>query len=221
MAEDKANQPEEFGIDSSTSSKSRVNFRAGFTRSFLGAVKAHEIGKGQKFFVLDFEFVDREGLRSFTHREFIPTGKANAKKTETEDYADKRQRFNTRIKHLWEAFKPYPVPPAEPIGKGAKDWKDFLTKIAEAFNTHNEGQPIYKGIEVWLKVTFNDKDDLQLPLLPNFIEKVTAKTEKAPDSLEINNKYDKLEQNKKPSAGSGNVIGGSGGGGASASGDFF
>lgn len=217
MSDQQSNQQEEFGIDSNTTSKSRVNFRAGFTKSYLTEVKAEEIGKkAEKFFVLNFNFIDEENNRSFRHTEFIPKGKAG-KKTEAEDYTEKRQRLNSRIKHLWEAFAVF----TDASIPKAKNWNEFFTNIATAFNTGNDGQPIYKGIKVWLKTTYNDKNDLQLPLLPNFIERIGTKNEQRPETLEINLKYDKTEQDKKPSAGGPGVMGGGSSGGSSASGDFF
>lgn len=199
-------QQEEFGIGNETNSKSRVNFKGGFTKGGLRNVTAHEIGKGNKFFVLDFEFVDHEGIRSLLHREFIPTGKASAKKTEKEDYDDKRSRFNSRIKHLYEAFATFPE---TGLGKGAKDWKDFFTKIAEGFNTGGaEGKPIYKGIMIWIKATYNNKNDLQLPLLPNFVERISTSNEHEPKTLEINKTYDKTTQTDAPSPGAPGTFGG-------------
>lgn len=201
QAENTTNQ-EEFGIGSETTSQSLVNFIGGFTKSFLGEVKAHEIGKDKKFFVLDFRFKDTENIKTFVHREFIPTGKANQKQTEKENYDTNRERFNSRVKHIWEQFMEFPK---EGLGKGSKSWDEVFTKIALAFNTSNNGNAIYIDIEgdkknykqVWLKCTYSKDNQIQFPIIPNFIERVKKGINETIDkikTLQIDKKWDKVTQ---------------------------
>jgi len=133
---------EDFGIGSETVSKTRVNFTGGFTKSILVGVKAAEIGKDAKYFVLDFNFKDIEGIKSFQHRVFIPKGQANSKENEADNYITRKNRFNACIKHIWEGFATFPT---EGLGKGATSWNDLFTKIADAFNSGGaNGLPIYQ-----------------------------------------------------------------------------
>lgn len=208
-------QQEEFGIGLDVKSTNRVDMPAGLQKAHLVSVKAEEIGKNTKYFTLAFSFLDIEGNKSFNHVEFIPVGKANDKQTEQENYESKRAGFNSRIKHIWEAFGTW-------VGiQGAKSWQDLFEKIASEFNNANEGTPIFmkngKHLPVWIKTTYNNKNSLQFPLSPNFIEKGTEENKIAPKTLAINAKYDKITQTVAPDPlGGGNVLGG----GASTSGGF-
>lgn len=217
--EKNSGQPQEdFGIGADVTGKNAASFTAGFNRADLVGVVAREIGKGDsKYFVLDFKFVDPDRVKSFTHREFIPKGKSNTKQTEKENYDDRKMRFNTRIKHIWEEYAQFP---SEPLGKGALSWNQLFTMVANSFNTSNNGGPIYMRkegdksftIPVWLKNTYDNDNNIQLPMFPNFIERITPETNASnkPKVLQINLKFDKMEQTKKldNTTSSGNLMGG-------------
>ncbi len=204
---EQVNNQEEFGIGAETSSSNLVSFPAGFRRADLTMVKAHEIGKGEKkFFVLDFKFQSPDRINTLVHREFIPKGKATQKETEAENYNTRKGWFNSRVKHIFEAYSDFPK---EGLGSGAKSWTELFQKIAQQFNTGKDGKEIYYNyngetatcIPVWLKVTYSNDGDIQIPLLPNFIERMTAESHaaNAPKTLE-KTKYDSFEAPPKKGA---------------------
>lgn len=216
-----ATEQEDFSIGAETSSSNIVNFPGGFNKAELVMVKAHEVGKGeQKYPVLDFKFVSLDRINSFIHREFIPKGKATAKENIDQNYITRKGWFNSRVKHIFEQYATFPT---EGLGKGVKGWGELFSKIAEVFNTGNNGKEIYfrrdgetvTCIPVWIKNTYSSGGDIQFPLLPNFIEKITPETNASgkPKTLE-HTKFDTFkmpEVNKeKPSnaMGSNGVVGG-------------
>lgn len=183
---------EQFGVTTETKSKNSTPFNAGITKGILTEVKKELVGKTEtKYLVLTFVFKDAEGNRTYRHSEFAVIGGDNI---------DKRKNgLNVRLKHIFEAFAPFP---ANGIGIGATSWEDFFDKVSAAFNTGNNGNPIFlredgeKKIPVvaYLKVVYDKKDNLGFPLSPNFIERVTADNTSAPKTIVIDKKYDRLEQ---------------------------
>lgn len=185
---------ESFGIDSNLEASNVVGFgKGGIFQAVLRQVKYHEIGKKNKYMVLDFVFTDLEKIRTFTHREFIPK--------RDDKFAKKVDYFNKRMKHLIEAYMKYPE---GGIGK-FKTFEEFLEGVAKFFNTGKEGKPIFKEdinlIPIWIKLTFFN-NNLGFPIFPNFIEKVRAGKE---TTLYIDKKFDSIEQaeSKSGSTGSG------------------
>lgn len=161
---------------------------------------------GSKTAVLDFVFVDRD-KRRFIHREWeldLSDNKLN----------DKIGYMQTRIKHIWvTVFGSFP---SDGIGTDAEGFKDFFTKVAEAFNSktfekvNNDGQkkqyPLYAKQEVYIKLTYYKKR-LGFPLSPDFLERVEES--KPCRVLIINPVHDKLE----PQKGAAGIPGASSGGG--------
>lgn len=198
-----------FGISTETKSKNATPFDGGFGKALLKDVKKEEIGKDTKYTVLTFSFIDLEGIKSYKHSEFIP-------QQTDENYEKKFNGLNSRIKHLFEAYAPFPT---TGIGMGAVSWDDFFDKVALAFNTGNNGQPIYKKVEgekaaliaVWLKLIYQKSGNLSFPLSPNFIEKIEASNQTTPKTLSIDKRYDNIVQPdvQKKSGDNGGIMGGS------------
>lgn len=187
-----ASPTESFGVTVDTKSKNSTPFNGGITKGILTEVKKELVGKSDtKYLVLTFVFKDVEGNRTYRHSEFAVIGGENI---------DKRKNgLNVRLKHIYEAFSPFPT---AGIGIGATSWEDFFDKTALAFNTGNAGKPIFfreeaeKKIPIvaFLKLVYDKKDNLQFPLSPNFIERVTADNTASPKTLIIDKKYDRIEQ---------------------------
>lgn len=207
------NQPEEqFGIGADVNSSNLVNFPGGYNKGELVGVKAHEIGRGEKFWVLDFTFKSLDRINTFVHREFIPKGKSTNKETTEENYKTRKGWFNSRVKHIWEAY--YAFPSTTGLGQGAKTWTELFQKIANEFNTAKNGKEIYLDyngesatyIPVWLKNTYSNDGDIQFPLLPNFIERITTETNVSgkPKTLETT-KYDVFVMPPKVQKGASNT----------------
>lgn len=186
-----------FGITTETQSKNTTPFKVStlhpFTKGFLASVIKEEVGKTEKYTVLTFIFKDAEGIRTYRHSEFAVND------TDPDKHKVKVNGLNVRIKHIYEAFTTFPI---TGIGVGASSWDDYFTKIALAFNTGNNGKPIYQrlveektvNIGVWLKVIYDKKDNLGFPLSPMFIERITADNQAEPKTLSIDKRYDRLEQ---------------------------
>lgn len=196
-----------FGIDQNTKSTNSVNYDKGGCdkKAALTGVKMEEVGKDIKYTVLSFTFLDHEGIKTFKHSEFLLD-------STDPDYNKKLMGMNSRIKHIYEAYKPLTVG----IGVGAASFKEYLEKIAEAFNTGNEGGlPIYKtdkgqSILTWLKLAYySKKGNIGFPLSPNFIERITQANQAGPKTLTINKQYDNVDQPEKRQA-AGNTYGGGG-----------
>lgn len=182
-----------FGVTNETKSNNSVSYDSGgFKKAILKEVSFEEVGKDVKYKVLSFKFVDEAGIKTFTHSEF-PVDMESA------DAAKRMEGLNVRLKHLYTAFAPF-----KEFGTTAKNFDEFFQQTAEAFNTGNEGTPIYKtdkGFKsVWLKLGYYSKKNptnIGFPLSPNFIEGITgAENSQKPKSLAINNKYDIIEQPK-------------------------
>lgn len=213
MSENNKVNNEEFGISVETSSSNAVSMSGGINKAVLVSVKAEEIGKTNKYKVLNFKFKDLEGIKSFSHTEFIPTGKATTKQTEAENYATKKGGFNSRIKHIFETYAKFPE---QGLGFGATNWDDFFNKIAEAFNTGNAGKPVFQQIKedktfnipVWIKNTYSSSNNLQFPMSPNFIERITPDSLDKAKTLVIDVRYDKITQIVQAPSNGGGVMGG-------------
>ena len=140
--------------------------------------------------VLAFKFVDIEKKRVHTHVEW--------ELEEDDKFESKLEAMQSRIKHIFEAFAPFPD---NGIGNKAKNMKEFFNEVAEAFNTTgNAGSPVYVNKPVHIKVAYSlkyAKAGLQLPYSPNFIEPVVSG--KA-TTLAINKKYETLTQPTSTSA---------------------
>lgn len=194
---------QKFGITEETKSSNSAGYdKGGFHKATLQSVSVEEVGKNEKYTVLSFKFLDHEGIKTFVHSEFMVS--------ETDENADKKiAGMNTRIKHIWEAFRkelPTDSKGNKGLGTDATSFEDFFRKIAEAFNTKgHEGTPIYKNkegkfIPVWIKLGYyGTKGNIGFPLSPNFIERLTESNIVQPKVLTINLKYDKIEQTKPAS----------------------
>lgn len=199
---------EQFGVTAETKSKNtNTPFNPGITKGILIKVEKEEVGKETKYTVLSFTFKDIEGNRTYKHTEFAVTS--------GDKIAERKEGLNVRLKHIFEAFTTFPI---TGMGNGATSWADFFEKCSIAFNTGNNGKPIFIREEaekkipivVYLKVVYsakNKKDDLGFPIFPNFIEKVTAENTSAPKTIVIDKKFDRLEQ---LGASKGNMMGGGG-----------
>lgn len=199
---------EGFGVTNETKSQNQVNYdKGGFKKATLVEVKTAEVGKDEanKYKVLSFKFIDADGIKTFTHSEFL------IDPTDT-DYAKKLNGMNVRIKHMYEAFLPFP---ATGVGVGATSFEDFFARVATAFNTGGtEGKPIFKDEKgsnklVWIKLGYYRKKDptqIGFPLSPNFIEGIKdAQGAAAPKTLTTNTKYDNYDQPKVGGASGGTM----------------
>lgn len=176
-----------FGISEDLSASNKIPFKSGIHVGFLTSVKGHRktSKKGEEYDVLEFNFVDIKGEASFEKLEFaIKQGDAK--------FADKQKAMNIRIKHIYEAYKPFPT---GGLGNGAKSWLEFFEIVAKGFNENGEGNtPIFKKdgkyIPVHLKFTYYN-NQIGFPYSPNFIETVKEGRETL---LRIDLQYDQMEQ---------------------------
>ncbi len=188
-----AGESVQFGVTTETKSRNQTPIKAGFTKAILTKVVKEIVGKDEnnKFTILTFYFIDIEGIGTYKHTEWIIKPTENKAK-------DKQNWLNSRIKHLYEAYAPFP---ANGIGVGATSWEDFFDKVASAFNTGNNGIPIYQRtdkdktlpIVTWIKLTYY-KQELKFPNFPNFIERVTENNIAEPKILFIDKKTDVIKQ---------------------------
>lgn len=125
---------------------------------------------GDKKRILNFVFVQKSTGRSHTHSEW-----GIDKYTDAEDLAKKVQGVLSRIKHIYEQYKEVdPVNGIEGTAE-ANDFDELFEVVAKAFNTGNEGTPIFTGIPVYIKLVINKKavdKGFQLPLSTPFLERV-------------------------------------------------
>jgi hypothetical protein len=187
-----------FGVSADLKSKNLTPFNPGINKAALIEVKREEVGKdAEKYLVLSFTFKDLEGNRTHKHSEFTVSN--------TDADRDKKiNGMNVRLKHIYEAFAPFPQ---AGLGVGAKSWEDFFDKVATSFNTGANGKPIfYREVEdkkvpihVFIKVSYQGKKEkLGFPLSPNFIERA-VEGQQSPKTIVIDKKYDKLEQSSNAS----------------------
>ena len=142
--------------------------------------------------VLQFVFVSPDNKQTYMHTEW--------EVDEEDSNKDKKQEgMNTRIKHIFECFAPFPE---KGIGTSAKNWAGFFEEVAKAFNAEvevevdgkKEKKKLIDTTLVWIKLTYY-KNRLQFPLSPNFVERATkgVKTD-----LRVNLEYDTIEQIPAP-----------------------
>jgi hypothetical protein len=181
-----------FGITQETKSGNNVPFLGGLNRGMLVAVKREEIGKNEKYNVLAFTFKDIENIKTFKHIEWVID-------SNDDKFTTKLNGMNSRIKHLYETFKPFPT---EGIGTKATNFEEFFVEVEKAFNTNDNGGKIFthkkddKEIPkaIWLKTVYNKKNEINFPLAPNFVELIKENNQNEPKTLVIDKRYDKIEQ---------------------------
>lgn len=187
-----------FGIDANTRSTNTVPFKVTkehwYNLAALESVSCDSTeiksGKqqGQTIKTLNFKFVAINPVTGAIdvaqHNEkFFPVDPTGAKAKEQQQY------LNQKIKHLYEAYAPFP---STGLGFGATDWDSFFQKLADDFNVPTgtgdtaTTAPIYKTtdgklIPVYLYLTYrtgtgSSNGLLQIPL-PNFIEKALKTTD--------------------------------------------
>lgn len=186
-----------FSITSNVKSVNTVPFSAGITKQefpvgvFLKSVSVESKGKeGQEADALVFHFVSdlnpAKTAKESTHIEF------QIEETDAK-FAEKLTAMQSRIKHIYEAFHPFPTEGINVEGENPTTL-DLLKAVAAAFNanigTPEEPKTIFTKQPVHLKLIYDKNDYLKFPYSPNFIEKASNKV----SILSINPKYDKLVQ---------------------------
>lgn len=179
-----------FAITTETKSTNKVLIPTGITTAYLTEVKIHERGdaeKGQTWKGLMFKFVstltpNAPVVKEFEHFEF-QIDETDAK------FDTKLEAFNSRIKHIYEAFDTFK---GIEVTKEDASFLDFMEAIADSFNKKDEqGKTMFEGKPVNIKIILQGKKDIPgFPYSPNFIERKRANAEQS--ILSINPKYDKL-----------------------------
>ena len=141
--------------------------------------------------VLQFIFRDSDG------RQHIRT--EWAQDSTEEKYMKKMDALNVRVNHMYKQY--YNTIPEGGIGTGTSDFFSYFKAIEEAFKANKE---IHK-INVYLKLVYFN-GNLDFPYAPNFLEKVIKDK---PCGLEVNLKYDHIEQSAPTNT---NIPGVNGGG---------
>jgi hypothetical protein len=189
-----------FSITTETKSTNRVLIPTGISPAYLKSVKIAEKGdesKGSTYQGLSFTFVstlnDKQVVKEFEHFEF-QIDETDAK------FESKLAAFNSRIKHIYEAFAPFK---GITVDKEDASFLDFMEAIAVSFNEVNDkGKTIFEGVPVNVKLVLSGKrDNISFPYSPNFIERKPVNESQS--ILSINPKYDKLVAT--PKAGMGNA----------------
>lgn len=181
-----------FGITQETKSENRVPFLAGINKGMLVSVEKKLKGKENAYTVLAFTFKDVENIRTFEHVEWTLN-------IDDEKFDVKMNGMNSRIKHLYEIYKPFP---SEGIGTKAKNFDEFFDAVVTAFNTHDDGGKIFTYKKenkelfkvIWLKTVYNKKGEINFPLSPNFVELIKENNQNQSKVLVIDKRYDKIEQ---------------------------
>jgi hypothetical protein len=116
-----------------------------------------------------------------THKRDIPALGISKNSPVTREDAVKLayDNFNTKLKHIATKF----VSEEEAI-INARSYEEFATKYVALLN-----KPQFKSIPLRLKLTLNNKDYVQIPLFPPFIELMDTPIEKS--QLKIT-QYDKV-----------------------------
>lgn len=185
-----------FGITEETKSKNAVPFKVTtahpINAGFLIKVAFEEITKKDETTTtaLVFYFEDEKKERSHREVEWV-LDEDDAK------FAAKLAAFQSRMKHIYEEFAPFPK---AGIGTDAENMTDFYKALETAFNKNGkEGQPIFQNVPIWIKLTWY-KGNLKFPYAPNFIEKIRisadGKTRKE-TNLVINPKFDVMDNDAK------------------------
>ena len=164
-------------------------------------------GQETVVYALEFLFKDNKD-RQFTHIEFPldPTSKNAEKEPDWQDQ---------KIKHIWEETIGANKLPAEGIGTTATTEAEYYELIAKAFNdvkvevpnpkakepvkegevppTATVSRVAYGQTHLYIKLTYN-KNRLQLPLFPNFIQRAVENGKQVPvEKLIIDPAYDLTE----------------------------
>lgn len=175
------------------------------------AKKMKESGLEVEKPVLIIVFKDAKA-RQFTHMEFPIND-------DDEKFDSKMDWLNQRIKHIWDEVIGADKFPANGIGSDAKDFGEFYTAVAAAFNsfgikkegTEQVAHP-YATVPLYLKLTYNG-DRLNLPLFPNFIQRAKSGDKQVPcEKLLINPNRDAIEIKAKQTTYSGGTDHAFGGG---------
>tara|TARA_R110000772_G_C13310328_1_gene440510 strand:- start:39783 stop:40445 length:663 start_codon:yes stop_codon:yes gene_type:complete len=157
------------------------------------AKKDYETKNG-KTDVIQFIFKDKEG------RQHIRT--EWAQDTTDEKYSKKVDAMNSRVKHMYTQL--YAEFPEKGIGVNAKSWFGYFEAMEAAFKSNKE----YHKIPLFLKLVYFN-GNLDFPYSPNFLQRAG---EGVICKLEINLKYDTIDQSSGGGAGVPNLPGGGAGG---------
>ena len=136
--------------------------------------------------VLNFIFKDNKD-RVFTHIEF-PLDDDDTK------FDDKLDWQRQRVKHIWDEAIGASLFPEE--GVNGADFAELFKDMADKFNglPASDGKPVYTKTLLYIKCTYN-KDRLQFPLFPNFVQKAKVGDKIVPViTLSINMSKDRIEQ---------------------------
>lgn len=177
-----------FGIGADTKSSISAPFEVTpekpFNQAFLVSVKSElkKIEKGddagKEKATLSFEFLSPDKTKRHVQTYFELN-------QESEKFQKALEILNQKIKHLYEAFAPFPT---NGIGNDLPEdatFADFYDAIALAFNNPSNEEtpkPIYKGKKCWVLLTYNNKGRLEIGF-PNFIELVTTQSNEKPLTL--------------------------------------
>ena len=180
----------DFGIDEKVEATRGGQFKGGIHKAFLleVSVDTKTSKKDESTYkVLSFKFSDPDNTRKFEHVEWVPKSDEPAKAQKA------LEAFNKRVKHIYETYAKFP---AGKVGGEAKSWEEYFEAIAKIFNEGAGGKPVHrtdKGglIMVWVKLTFNNTDNLGFPYSPNFIDLVKVDKD---TTLLIDKRYDRVEQ---------------------------
>ncbi len=181
-----------FGITADLKSNNNTPFIAGLHKGVLISVKAEEIGQDVKYKVISFTYKDLENVRTYKKSEFAIEGN-------DVDFAKKLEAFNIRIKHIFETYSKFPE---GGIGTTAKTFEEYLNMIELAFTKGRDGKPIFTKdisdkqsfLPVWMKLTYNKKNEIGFPYRPNFTELISESNVDKPKTLVIDKKFDIMEQ---------------------------
>lgn len=160
--------------------------------AYLMEVKAdpaYETKKGEKP-VLSFKFVNSDKTKQFIHFEWA-IDDMNATNA-----ADRLAAMQSRIKHIFETYEKFPE---QGIIPKEETFESFFEAVEMAFHgkkaKNSKASLIFtekeKPIPVYLKLVYNNQNTIQFPYAPNFIERQRGN---APKTLNVNLKYDKVEQ---------------------------
>lgn len=158
--------------------------------------------------VIQFIFKGSKG-EVHTHKEWLQD-KAEEK------YGENVAKMNGRVKHILEQTG-LDMPDGG-IGVDAKDFNEYFTAIAKAFNDQVvmvDEKPVKKYYQkrLYIKLTYY-KGNLNFPMFPDFIQAAEDNQGKAKVcDLTINHKYDTIEPDTTPSASFGGGTGGDAGAG--------
>lgn len=148
----------------------------------------------------------------FSHQQIIPTKEEAIVKefddvifpldVEAKDAEDAFERLKQKIAHYYSTFTPIPD---EGIVKEASSITEFYDKVAEAFNTHRNGGPIFKKesgspIKYHLKLTYY-KNKLQTGIT-SFMDRVR---EGMPTELSVDLSRESISQVENNGVG-GNIV---------------